>query len=62
MDKVKLIEALIDIETRGLVLSSKSFECGSHCNAETTNIMRKADEDFSNAILNLRGIIFSEGV
>ena len=62
MDKTKMIEALIDVETRGLKLSSKSFECGTHCNSETTIAMRKADEDFSNAILNLRGIIFSEGV
>lgn len=62
MDKVKALEALIDIETRGVKLSSRSFECGTHCTAETTLIMRRADEDFSNAISNMRAIIFAEGV
>ena len=59
MEKAELLDALFDIEKKGLRLSTKSFECGTHCNSETTLTMRKADEDFADAILNLRAIIIA---
>lgn len=62
MDKAKLMEALIEIETKGLRLSNKSFECGAHTNIETQSAMRQADAEFSNAISNLRELILTEGV
>ena len=62
MDKAKLMEALIEIETKGLRFSNKSFECGAHTNVETQSAMRQSDAEFSSAISNLREIILTEGV
>ena len=62
MKKEKLIEALNDIERKGLELENKSFKCGIHTDDKTQKTMRDADRDFSNAIQNLRKEILSEGV
>ena len=62
MDKAKLMEALIEVETKGLRFSNKSFECGAHTNIETQSAMRQSDAEFSNAISNLREMILTEGV
>jgi hypothetical protein len=62
MDKAKLMEALIEVETKGLRFSNKSFECGAHTNVEAQSAMRQSDAEFSNAISNLREMILSEGV
>lgn len=62
MTKEKLIEALNEIEKKGLKLSNKSFLCGIHTDDKTQKTMRDADRDFSNAIQNLRKEIISEGV
>ena len=62
MKKEKLIEALNDIERKGLELENKSFKCGIHTDDKTQKTMRDADRDFSNAIQSLRKEILSEGV
>ena len=62
MKKEKLIEALNDIELKGLELENKSFKCGIHTDDKTQKTMRDADRDFSNAIQSLRKEILSEGV
>jgi hypothetical protein len=62
MDKARLMEALIEVETKGLRFSNKSFECGAHTNVETQSAMRQSDAEFSNAISNLREMILTEGV
>lgn len=62
MQMEKLLEALNDIEKKGLELENKSFQCGIHTDDKTQESMRKADRVFSDAIFNLRKIIISEGV
>jgi hypothetical protein len=62
MQTEKLLEALNDIEKKGLELENKSFKCGIHTDDKTQKTMRDADRDFSNAIQDLRKIIISEGV
>lgn len=62
MDKAKFMEVLIEVETKGLRFSNKSFECGAHTNVETQSAMRQSDAEFSNAISNLREMILTEGV
>lgn len=62
MDKAKLIDALCDIERKGLKLENKSFFCGVHNDDKNSKIMREADKAFTDAIYNLRKEILSEGV
>ena len=62
MTKEKLIEALNDIERKGLELENKSFKCGIHTDDKTQKAMRDAEREFSDAILNLGKQIISEGV
>jgi hypothetical protein len=62
MQTEKLLEALNDIERKGLELENKSFKCGIHTDDETQKAMRDAERVFSDAILNLGKQIISEGV
>lgn len=61
MQMEKLLEALNDIEKKGLELENRSFKCGVHTDDKTQKSMREADEKFSEAIFNLRKVIISEG-
>lgn len=62
MQTEKLIEALNDINRKGLELENKSFKCGIHTDDETQKAMRNAEREFSDAIFNLGKQIISEGV
>ena len=62
MTTEKLLDALNNIERKGLELENKSFKCGIHTNDKTQKTMHDASREFSDAISDLRKAIISEGV
>ena len=62
MTKAEWVEALNDIEKKGLSLQNKSFVCGTQTNERTEKEMRQASKNFSDSISILRKLIISKGV
>lgn len=62
MTKAEWIEALNDIERKGLELANKSYECGVHTTEESTRKMTIANMELSTAIDRLKKLIISKGV
>ena len=62
MAKTEWVEVLNEIERKGLELSNKSFECGTHTTEETQKKMRVANMEFTSVIDRLKKQIISKGV